>query len=128
MGLPMSRLLERRLVRIPVERLNGLSAVWYQSTGHWLNSRPGDTNALRQPPDSDFSPFDAGHYRELAAVPAKHERYLRSQLRRGEPALGFVFIPHVLVQGRSASPASNSRTLSSGHIDERPDDFAPSVS
>lgn len=99
LGLPMSHLLQRRVARIPVERLAGRSAVWFDSTAHWLNSRPGDADALRRPPDTDFSPFDPGRYRELGAVPTMHEHYLQSQLRRSEPALGFVFIPHVLVKG-----------------------------
>ena len=32
-------------------------------------------------------------------MPAAHEQYLGSQLLTGEQALGFVFIPHVLVYG-----------------------------
>ena len=51
------------------------------------------------PPDHEFTPFDPAAYRELSEVPALHLDYLRRQLAAGRPALGFVFVRHVLVAG-----------------------------
>ena len=47
LGLPASRLLDRRVIRVPPDRIAGLPAVWYESSGHWLNSRPGDAGVRR---------------------------------------------------------------------------------
>lgn len=99
LGVPFSNLLTRRVLRIPVERLAGLRAVRYDSRSHWINSSPGDSTVPRVPPDDEFSPFDAATYREADAVPPMHTHYLERQLERGERALGFVFVPHVLVAG-----------------------------
>lgn len=99
LGVPTSRLLERRVVRIPAERLAGRSAARYVSTAHWLNTRPGVAGAATEPAAQDFSRFDAATYREPVDVPPAHERYLREQHALGEPALGFAFVPHVLVLG-----------------------------
>jgi hypothetical protein len=52
LGLAYTRLLERRVVRIPVERLAGRDAVIYDSRSHWLNSRPGQ-NVPASPPEDD---------------------------------------------------------------------------
>jgi hypothetical protein len=98
LGVPFSRLLERRVVRIPVERIEGTPAVVYDSATHWLNSSPGE-DVPATPPSDEFSPFDPATYRELTEVPARHEEYLLRQKERGELALGFVFIRHVLVAG-----------------------------
>jgi hypothetical protein len=100
LGLPPSRLLERSVVRIPLERIDGLPAVWYTGSGHWRNSRPGDPSVPATPPPEDFTPFEASRYRELDEVPGRHEEYLRAQRDLGEPALAMVFVPHVLVHGR----------------------------
>jgi hypothetical protein len=98
MGVPFSRLLQRRLARIPVERLAGMRAVVYNSATHWINSSPGEDVPLT-PPAAEFSPYDAGSYAEQGEVPRLHLDYLRRQLERREPALGFVFVRHVLVAG-----------------------------
>ena len=37
-----SRLLERRIVKIPAERLVGRNVVIYNSATHWINSSPGE--------------------------------------------------------------------------------------
>lgn len=99
LDVPFSRLLERRLVRIPVSRLGGLAAVRYDSTVHWINSSPGE-DVAKEPPATDFSPFQPEAYAEEVEVPALHLDYLERQKARGELALGFVFVPHVLVAGQ----------------------------
>jgi hypothetical protein len=98
LGVPFSRLLERKVLRIPVERLAGLPAVVYDSRTHWRNSRPGE-NVPDVPPDDEFSTFDAATYEEMTAVPQAHLDYLSQQRDTGAHALGFVFIRHVLVAG-----------------------------
>jgi len=104
-GLPRSRLLARRLVRIPMERIAGRAAVVYDCSRHWINSRPGAGDADASPLETDFEPFDSARYEELTAVPPAHTDYLREQRRAEEAALGFVFVPHVLVRG--AIPVSD---------------------
>jgi len=98
LGVPFSRLLERRVVRIPVERLAGLRAVVYDTSTHWLNSRPGE-DVPSTPPLDDFAPFDPDTYEELHEVPPAHIEYLVEQREAGRPALGFVFVRHVLAAG-----------------------------
>jgi hypothetical protein len=98
LGVPFSRLLQRRLACIPVELIGDTPAVVYDSASHWVNSSPGQDVPLA-PPDSEFAPFDAATYEELAEVPPRHLDYLAEQLERGQPALGFVFVRHVLVAG-----------------------------
>ena len=98
LGVAYSRLLERRVVRIPVERLAGRDAVIYESRSHWLNSRPGQ-DVPATPPEEDFTRFDVSSYEELTEVPQLHLDYLAQQKEAGEPALGFVFVRHVLVAG-----------------------------
>jgi hypothetical protein len=98
LGVPFSRLLERRVVRIPVQRIAYQPAVVYESRSHWLNSRPGE-NVPSTPPEDEFTPFDADKYEELLEPPRLHLEYLREQLDSGQPALGFVFVRHVLVAG-----------------------------
>ena len=95
--VPFSQLLMRRLVRIPVEHIAALPAVRYDSASHWLNSSPGDTSVPATPPEDEFSAFDPATYQETTEVPALHREYLERQLERGARALGFVFVPHVLV-------------------------------
>jgi hypothetical protein len=97
LGVPFSILLTRRVLEIPIERLSGHKAVAYVGSAHWINSSPNDPTAPTEPPIEDFSPFDAATHREPTNVPALHTEYLRRQLGRGERALGFVFVPHVLV-------------------------------
>jgi hypothetical protein len=97
LGVPFSNLLTRRVLEIPIERLCGHKAVTYASSAHWINSSPHDPTAAAEPPLADFSPFDAGAHLEPTSVPALHTEYLLRQLQRGERALAFVFIPHVLV-------------------------------
>ena len=98
LGVPYSRLLERRVVRIPTERIVGLSAVVYDSRTHWLNSRPGQ-DVPATPPEDEFTPFSIDTYQELNGVPQRHLDYLTEQRDAGQPALGFVFIRHVIVAG-----------------------------
>jgi len=98
LGVPLSRLLERRLACIPVERIGDTPAVVYDSASHWVNSSPGQDVPVA-PPDSEFSLFDAATYEELAEVPPRHLEYLAERLEHGEDALGFVFVRHVLVAG-----------------------------
>jgi hypothetical protein len=97
LGVPFSRLLARRLVRIPADRVIGLPAVNYRSESHWINSSPGEANVPLTPPEHEFSSFDVSTYQETRAVPRLHSEYLLRQKERGELALGFVFVPHVLV-------------------------------
>jgi len=97
LGVPFSNLLQRRVLRIPIERLAGLPAVRYNSATHWINSSPGDASVPLTPPDHEFAPLDPAHYEEAEHVPELHTEYLQRQLARGERALGFVFVPHVLV-------------------------------
>jgi hypothetical protein len=99
LNVPFSNLLTRNVLRIPVERLAGLSAVRYNSSTHWRNSLPGDPDVPLVPPLSEFEPFVAEKYEESRSVPQLHTEYLLRQLARGERALGFVFVPHVLVAG-----------------------------
>ena len=97
LGVPFSNLLTHRVLEIPVERLSRHKAVAYASSAHWINSSPNDPTVPTVPPIEDFSPFDAATHREPTTVPPLHTEYLLQQLKRGERALGFVFIPHVLV-------------------------------
>ncbi len=99
LGMPFSNLLQRRVLRIPLDRIAGTPAVVYDSRSHWRNSRPDTTDVPEVPPDSDFTPFDPATYEELTEVPARHLEYLVEQRDAGLPALGFVFVRHVLVAG-----------------------------
>lgn len=65
---------------------------------HWLNSRPGQ-DIPATPPEDEFSPFELDTYEELNEVPQLHLDYLTEQRDAGQPALGFVFIRHVLAAG-----------------------------
>jgi len=98
LGVAFSRLLERKVVRIPVERLAGLPAVVYDSRTHWRNSRPGE-DVPEVPPADEFSPYNPRTYEELTDVPQAHLEYLVQQRESGATALGCVFIRHVLVAG-----------------------------
>jgi hypothetical protein len=99
LGVPVSSLLQRSVLRIPVERIAGQPAVIYDSHSHWRNSRPDLKDVPEVPPSSDFTPFDPVSYEELTEVPPMHLDYLLEQRRAGLPALGFVFVRHVLVAG-----------------------------
>ncbi len=99
LGVPFSSLLKRSVVRIPVERITSQAAVVYDSRSHWRNSRPDLDDVPEAPPRSDFTPFDPDTYEELTEVPALHLDYLLEQRDAGVPALGFVFVRHVLVAG-----------------------------
>lgn len=104
LGMPFSQLLTRQLVCIPIDRIAPLRAVQYEATLHWLNTAPNDPDAALEPLRSDFTPFDPTLYQEPQTVSSRHTEYLQRQVQRGEPALGFAFIPHVLV----ASPVDIS--------------------
>ena len=98
LGVGYSKLLERRVVRIPIERLAGHRCVVYDSATHWINSAPRRDVPLT-PPVGEFTPFDPARYRELSDVPQRHLDYLVEQRDRGHNALGFVFVRHILVDG-----------------------------
>jgi hypothetical protein len=72
--------------------------VVYDSRTHWLNSRPGQ-DVPAAPPEDEFTPFSLKTYQELNEVPQFHLDYLAEQRDAGLPALGFVFIRHVIVAG-----------------------------
>jgi hypothetical protein len=99
LGVPSSSLLQRSVLRIPLERITGQAAVVYDSRSHWRNSRPGLADVPDVPPESDFTPFDPATYEELSDAPPLHLDYLVEQRDAGVPALGFVFVRHVLVAG-----------------------------
>jgi hypothetical protein len=99
LGLQSSSLLQRNVLRIPLERIVGQAAAVYDSRSHWRNSRPDLANVPEAPPTSDFTPFDPATYEELAEVPPLHLDYLVEQRDAGLPALAFVFVRHVLVAG-----------------------------
>jgi hypothetical protein len=99
LGVPFSNLLQRSLLRIPLERIAGQLAVVYDSRSHWRNSRPDLKDVPEVPPPSDFTLFDPASYEELTEVPQMHLDYLVEQRDAGVPALGFVFVRHVLVTG-----------------------------
>lgn len=99
LGMPVSSLLQRSVLRIPLERIAGQAAVVYDSSSHWRNSRPDLVDVPELPPDSDFTPFDPATYEELTEVPPLHLEYLVEQRDAGAHALGFVFVRHVLVAG-----------------------------
>jgi hypothetical protein len=81
-----------------VQRIAQQPAVVYDSRSHWLNSRPGE-NVRSTPPEDEFTPFDLDTYQELLETPQLHLEYLSEQLAARQPALGFVFVRHVLVAG-----------------------------
>ena len=81
-----------------MQRIAHQPAVVYDSRSHWLNSRPGE-KVPSTPPEDEFTPFDADTYEELLETPRRHLEYLSEQLATGQPALGFVFVRHVLVAG-----------------------------
>jgi hypothetical protein len=99
LGVPVLNLLQRSVLRIPLERIAGKLAVVYDSHSHWRNSRPDLQGVREVPPQSDFTPFDPASYEELTEVPPMHLDYLVEQRDAGLPALGFVFVRHVLVAG-----------------------------
>ena len=99
LGVSFSSLLQRSVLRIPLKRITGQAAVVYDSSSHWRNSRPDRRDVPEVPPDSDFTPFDPVTYEELTEVPPMHLDYLAEQRDAGLPALGFVFVRHVLVAG-----------------------------
>ena len=81
-----------------MQRIAHQPAVTYDSRTHWLNSRPGE-KVRSTPPEDEFTLFDADTYEELLEAPRLHLDYLSEQLATGQPALGFVFVRHVLVAG-----------------------------
>jgi len=99
LGVPFSSLLQRSVLRIPLDRIAGRPAVIYDSHSHWRNSRPEVVDVPEVPPESDFTPFEPASYDELTDVPPMHLDYLIEQRDAGLPALGFVFVRHVLVAG-----------------------------
>jgi hypothetical protein len=99
LGVPVSSLLQRSVLRIPIERIAGQAAAVYDSRSHWRNSRPdlGDVPDVPLGPTSQCS--NPATYEELTEGPPLHLDYLIEQRDAGVPALGFVFVRHVLVAG-----------------------------
>lgn len=98
LGIASSRLLQRRLLRIPVEHLAGQRLVLYSAVTRWINTSPGE-DVPAEPPADEFEPVDELTYRETTAVPPAHLDYLSECERLGRPPLGFVHVPHVLALG-----------------------------
>ena len=98
LGIASSQLLQRRLLRIPIEHLAGHRLVRYSATARWINSYPGE-DVPSEPPAHEFEPTDPLTYRETTAVPAAHVEYLLKCRAAGRPPLGFVHVPHVLALG-----------------------------
>lgn len=99
LGVAPSRLMERRVLCIPVERIAEHQAVIFDSETHWINSLPDEPGVPTEPAAAEFRPFNAEAYEELHAVPQRHLDYLADRRALGKPALGFVFVRHVLVAG-----------------------------
>jgi hypothetical protein len=83
---------------IPVERILVHPVVWYSGKTLWSNGAPNEDVPLTPPPD-EFEPFDPERYREFPDVTPQHLSYLKRMKERGERALMFVHIPHILVAG-----------------------------
>jgi hypothetical protein len=83
---------------IPLERIVHHRTLWYRWTTPWINGYPNEDVALT-PPLDDFEPFEPDRYRELPDIPDAHRAYLRKMKEQGKPALQFVHIPHVLIEG-----------------------------
>lgn len=76
---------------IPPTALNGGAAVWFE------NSREKGPDYRLD--EDEFSIFDQGGYRELAAIPDVQHRYLEQTKRSGERPLFWARVPHVLYRG-----------------------------
>lgn len=79
--------------------------VVYTATAHWANTEPNDPRAPTAPPRSDLAAFEAAMHREPPSVPPLHTDDRLRQRQRGEHALAFAFVPHVVV----AAPINMSR-------------------
>lgn len=75
---------------IPAERLRGLPAVAYDPPGRLTSAEARD---------EAMTPFDAGAYRELTALPAATRIHLRASFRLGRRPFLFHRVRHVLVRG-----------------------------
>lgn len=98
LGIASSQLLQRRLLRIPIEHLARHRLVRYSAVTRWINSSPGE-DVPTEPPADEFEPTDPQTYRETTDVPAAHLAYLSECQAAGKRALGFVHVPHVLALG-----------------------------
>lgn len=98
LGIASSQLLQRRLLRIPIEHLAGHRLVRYSGATRWINSSPGE-DVPAEPPADEFEPTDPRTYRETTEVPAAHLDYLAECRAAGKRPLGFVHVPHVLALG-----------------------------
>jgi hypothetical protein len=83
---------------IPLERIVDHRTLWYRWKTPWVNGYPHEDVALT-PPLDEFEPFEPDRYRELPDIPDAHRAYLQRMKEQGRPALQFVHIPHVLIQG-----------------------------
>lgn len=98
LGIASSQLLQRRLLRIPIEHLARHRLVRYSGATRWINSSPGE-DVSTEPPAHEFEPTDPQTYRETTDVPVAHLEYLTECQAAGKRALGFVHVPHVLALG-----------------------------
>lgn len=98
LGIASSQLLQRRLLRIPIEHLVDHRLVRYSAVARWINSFPGEDVPI-EPPADEFEPTTPESYRETAAVPQAHVNYLLECQALGKAPLGFVHVPHVLALG-----------------------------
>ncbi len=98
LGIPSSQLLQRRLLRIPIEHLARHRLVRYSAEARWINSSPGE-EVPAEPPADEFEPTDPQSYRETTEVPPAHLDYLVECRAAGKRPLGFVHVPHVLALG-----------------------------
>jgi hypothetical protein len=98
LGIPSSNLLQRRILRIPIDHLAGHRLVRYSGLTRWINSSPGE-DVPAVPPAHEFEPIDPALYRETTEVPAAHLAYLVECQAAGRRPLGFVHVPHVLALG-----------------------------
>lgn len=98
LGIASSRLLQRRLLPIPIDHLARHRLVRYSGITRWINSSPGE-DVPTEPHAHEFEPTDPESYRETTDVPAAHLRYLTECKVAGKQPLGFVHVPHVLALG-----------------------------
>ena len=75
LGISSSTLLQRRILRIPIEHLAGHRLVRYTGLTRWINSSPGEDVPVA-PPAHEFEPMDPACYSETMEVPAAHLAYL----------------------------------------------------
>ena len=108
LGIASSQLLQRRLLRIPIQYLARHRLVRYSGATRWINSSPGE-NVPTEPPAYEFEPTDPQTYRETTEVPVAHLEYLTECRAAGKRALGFVHV-RLWHSARSIFPTSTRWT------------------